>query len=66
MRGLRPGGAARFYSGEKTGKRAQKYQYEENGILKKWSGVERMPVVIQQALNAGKSLDSFLIENSNE
>ncbi|EPG1955627.1 TPA: hypothetical protein ACQ74M_004482 [Escherichia coli] len=38
-----------------------KYQYFENGVHKKWSGVGRVPVVIQQELDAGKPLESFLI-----
>ena len=36
-------------------------QYFENGVHKKWSGVGRVPVVIQQELDAGKPLESFLI-----
>ncbi|ECW6768530.1 H-NS histone family protein, partial [Salmonella enterica subsp. enterica serovar Schwarzengrund] len=42
-------------------KRKAKYQYFENGVHKKWSGVGRVPVVIQQELDAGKPLESFLI-----
>ncbi|MEH5143225.1 H-NS family nucleoid-associated regulatory protein [Enterobacter cloacae] len=51
-----------FVQENKTGKRAAKYQYEENGTLKKWSGVGRTPVVIQQAIDEGKTLNDFLIE----
>lgn len=47
-------------------KRKPKYQYVEHGIRKTWSGVGRVPVFIQQELDAGKNLDSFLIGNSNE
>lgn len=39
-----------------------KYQYiDENGETKTWSGQGRKPKTIQDALNAGKSLDSFAI-----
>lgn len=54
-----------FVQEKKGGKRAPKYQYVEHGTLKQWSGVGRTPVVIQEALDAGKTLDSFLIGNSN-
>lgn len=33
---------------KKSAKRKAKYQYFENGVHKKWSGVGRVPVVIQQ------------------
>ncbi|MCH7010116.1 DNA-binding protein [Escherichia coli] len=46
---------------KKSAKRKAKYQYFENGVHKKWSGVGRVPVVIQQELDAGKPLESFLI-----
>ncbi|WP_459592150.1 H-NS histone family protein, partial [Enterobacter asburiae] len=46
---------------KKSGKRKAKYQNFENGVHKTWSGVGRVPVVIQQELVAGKSLESFLI-----
>ncbi|ECY7871601.1 H-NS histone family protein [Salmonella enterica subsp. enterica serovar Wilhelmsburg] len=46
---------------QKQAKRKPKYQYSENGVSKVWSGVGRVPVAIQQALDAGKTLDSFLI-----
>lgn len=49
-----------------SAKRKPKYQYVERGIRKTWSGVGRVPVVIQQELDAGKTLESFLIGNSNE
>ncbi|CAI2031155.1 H-NS homolog stpA [Serratia fonticola] len=42
-------------------KRKPKYEYVENGTTKRWSGVGRTPAPIQQALDEGKSLDSFLI-----
>ena len=47
------------------GKRKPKYQYEENGTVKKWSGVGRTPVAIQRELDAGKSLDDFLTKRGN-
>ncbi|MIE72714.1 hypothetical protein EL06_25840 [Salmonella enterica subsp. diarizonae] len=40
-----------------------KHQYIERGITKYWSGVGRVPVVIQQELDSGKSLESFLIQS---
>lgn len=46
-----------------SAKRKPKYQYVERGIRKTWSGVGRVPVVIQQELDAGKTLESFLISN---
>jgi len=45
----------------KAAKRKPKYQYIEDGVTKYWSGVGRVPVVIQQELDTGKSLESFLI-----
>ncbi|EJM3421872.1 H-NS histone family protein [Salmonella enterica] len=47
---------------KKATKRKPKYQYSENGETKYWSGVGRTPVTIQQALDSGKSLESFLID----
>lgn len=55
-----------FAQEKKPGKRPQKYQYEENGTLKKWSGVGRTPVILQQAIDAGKSLDDFLIKANRD
>ncbi|MDD7569389.1 MAG: H-NS family nucleoid-associated regulatory protein [[Actinobacillus] rossii] len=41
---------------------APKYKYvDENGEMKTWTGQGRTPRVIQVALDAGKSLDSFAI-----
>lgn len=41
---------------------APKYKYvDENGEMKTWTGQGRTPRVIQVALDAGKSLDSFTI-----
>ncbi|ASL96041.1 H-NS histone family protein (plasmid) [Serratia ureilytica] len=51
----------------KTGvKRAPKYQYEQDGAMHYWSGVGRKPRPIQDALDQGKSLDSFLIPSQNQ
>lgn len=46
----------------KAPKRKRKYQYVEDGVTKYWSGVGRLPVAIQRELDAGKNLDSFLIQ----
>lgn len=50
----------------KAKKRAMKYRYMENGKEKTWVGVGRTPQVIQKALDAGESLESFLIKDTNE
>lgn len=42
-------------------KRTMKYQYVEDGKSKQWSGVGKTPRPIQEALNSGKTLESFLI-----
>ncbi|OKP21809.1 H-NS family histone-like protein [Serratia fonticola] len=58
------GGAAKK---SKTGvKRAPKYQYEQDGQTHYWSGVGRKPRQIQDALDQGKTLDSFLIPSENQ
>ncbi|MEG7665017.1 H-NS family nucleoid-associated regulatory protein [Hafnia paralvei] len=41
--------------------RKAKYQYVENGETKTWAGVGRKPKFIADALEAGRSLDEFLI-----
>lgn len=46
----------------KAAKRKRKYQYVEAGVTKYWSGAGRVPVTIQLELDAGKTLDSFLIQ----
>ncbi len=47
----------------KRAPRPAKYQYtDENGETKSWTGQGRTPAVIKQALDAGKSLDAFLIK----
>ncbi|MCI7354291.1 MAG: H-NS family nucleoid-associated regulatory protein [[Actinobacillus] rossii] len=41
---------------------APKYKYvDENGEMRTWTGQGRTPRIIQVALDAGKSLDSFAI-----
>ncbi|MEN7459687.1 H-NS family histone-like protein [Pantoea dispersa] len=53
-------------TGKKRAKRAPrpaKYSYtDENGEEKSWTGQGRTPAAIKKALDAGKSLDSFLIK----
>ncbi len=45
-------------------KRPAKYQYHSaQGSLHTWTGQGRTPAVIQQALEAGKTLDDFLIKS---
>ncbi|MBW5840009.1 H-NS histone family protein [Yersinia enterocolitica] len=39
-----------------------KYQFEENGETKYWSGRGRTPKPIDEALKAGRPLDEFLIK----
>lgn len=53
-------------TGNKRTKRAPrpaKYSYtDENGEVKSWTGQGRTPAAIKKALDAGKSLDDFLIK----
>ncbi len=42
--------------------RPAKYEYSDNGETKQWTGQGRTPKALQAQLNAGKSLDSFLIK----
>ena len=44
-------------------KREMKYQYNDAGKIKKWSGVGRIPRAIQEQLNSGALLNDFLIDN---
>ena len=46
----------------KLPKAPPKYQFEENGEVKFWSGRGRSPKPIDEALKAGRSLDDFLIK----
>ncbi|MGC0621864.1 H-NS family nucleoid-associated regulatory protein [Escherichia coli] len=44
-----------------------KYQFEENGETKYWSGRGRAPKPIDEAMQAGRSLEDFRInKNSND
>ncbi|EFA5469712.1 TPA: H-NS histone family protein [Escherichia coli] len=44
-----------------------KYQFEENGETKYWSGRGRAPKPIDEAMKAGRSLEDFRInKNSND
>ena len=45
--------------------RKPKYQYTENGEIKTWNGVGRKPKFLTEALDAGRSLDEFLIPNQD-
>lgn len=59
------GGSSGSSSKEPRRKRAPKpakYEYTDNGERKTWTGQGRTPKVIQQALDKGKSLNSFLIK----
>ncbi|HFD6683609.1 H-NS family nucleoid-associated regulatory protein [Providencia rettgeri] len=49
---------------KKSAKRKPKYAYIENGEKKVWAGTGHTPTPIQQALDAGESLDSFLIKGA--
>ncbi|EQA6227937.1 H-NS family nucleoid-associated regulatory protein [Enterobacter ludwigii] len=62
--GFSPEEFATVNTATKATKRKPKYQYIEGGITKYWSGVGRVPVAIQQELDAGKTLESFLIQKS--
>lgn len=62
--GFSPADFAGSQSEKKAAKRKRKYQYVENGVTKYWSGVGRVPVAIQQELDAGKPLESFLISGA--
>lgn len=48
--------------GSKRAPRPPKYRYEENGVMKTWTGQGRMPSVIAKAVNEeGKRLEDFSI-----
>ncbi len=50
--------------GTKRPPRPAKYRYlDENGKEKTWTGQGRTPSAIQTQLDAGQSIDEFLIEN---
>ncbi|WP_045853555.1 H-NS family histone-like protein [Raoultella terrigena] len=63
--GFSPEELASVHTSTTAAKRKPKYQYIEGGMTKYWSGVGRVPVVIQQELDAGKPLESFLIREVN-
>ncbi|MBF7997494.1 H-NS family nucleoid-associated regulatory protein [Rahnella laticis] len=46
--------------------RKMKYQYSTAGEIKKWSGVGRVPLAVQEQLNAGAELSDFLIDSGAE
>ena len=48
---------------QKTARRKMKYQYNEGGTIKKWSGVGRVPRLIREQLKSGLSLEDFLIKD---
>lgn len=45
--------------------RPAKYQFDDNGKSRTWTGQGRIPSALQAALSEGKSLDDFLIEKAN-
>ncbi len=49
----------------KLPKAPPKYQFEENGEVKFWSGRGRSPKPIAEALEAGRSLEDFLIQKAS-
>ncbi|MBD1575429.1 MULTISPECIES: H-NS family histone-like protein [Vibrio] len=56
------GGEVKTKSRKKREPRPAKYQYTLNGEVKTWTGQGRTPSVIQEALDSGKSIDTFLIK----
>lgn len=46
--------------------RKPKYQYTEGGEVKYWAGVGRKPKAIQEALEQGNTLESFLIPTTQD
>ncbi|MDA0382934.1 H-NS family nucleoid-associated regulatory protein [Vibrio owensii] len=54
--------AGQSASKNKRGKRPEKYCYIDNGKEKTWTGQGRTPSAIQVQLDAGKSIDDFLIQ----
>lgn len=48
---------------QKKARRKMKYQYNEGGKIKKWSGVGRVPRPISEQLKSGLSLEDFLIKD---
>ncbi|MFV0575120.1 MAG: H-NS family nucleoid-associated regulatory protein [Vibrio sp.] len=56
------GSEVRTTTRKKREPRPAKYEYTLNGERKTWTGQGRTPSVIQEALDAGKSIDTFLIK----
>ncbi|WP_105902794.1 H-NS family histone-like protein [Vibrio gangliei] len=56
------GSETKSKSRKKRTPRPAKYEYMLNGERKTWTGQGRTPSVIQDALDAGKSIDEFLIK----
>lgn len=48
-------------SKSKRAPRPPKYKYTEDGVEKTWTGQGRMPKLVAQAIEIGRSLDDFLI-----
>lgn len=46
----------------KLPKAPPKYQFEDNGVVKYWSGRGRAPKLIDAALKSGQKLEDFLIK----
>ncbi|MGC6580519.1 H-NS family nucleoid-associated regulatory protein, partial [Escherichia coli] len=46
----------------KLPKAPPKYQFEDNGVVKYWSGRGRAPKPIDAALKSGQKLEDFLIK----
>lgn len=47
----------------KRAPRPAKYEFlDENGEIKQWTGQGRMPKMVKIEIDAGKSLDDFLIK----
>lgn len=56
------GGESKSKARKKRQPRPAKYEYTLNGEHKTWTGQGRTPLAIQEALDAGKSIDDFLIK----
>ncbi|MFH0256513.1 H-NS family nucleoid-associated regulatory protein [Vibrio rumoiensis] len=56
------GGESKSKARKKRQPRPAKYEYTLNGERKTWTGQGRTPSAIQEALDAGKSIDDFLIK----
>lgn len=45
-------------------KRPPKYQFKDNGEIKTWAGVGKMPLGLKKLIANGKALDDYLIDKS--